>query len=65
MREVERFAAAGVLEMNLVSQDTIAYGRDLADGDARAARRAPHRGRARHALGAPLLSLPGDDSTPS
>jgi ribosomal protein S12 methylthiotransferase len=29
VREVERLAAAGVLEVNLVSQDTIAYGRDL------------------------------------
>jgi ribosomal protein S12 methylthiotransferase len=27
--EAERLAAAGVLELNLVSQDTIAYGRDL------------------------------------
>lgn len=27
--EVERLAAAGVLEVNLVSQDTVAYGRDL------------------------------------
>jgi ribosomal protein S12 methylthiotransferase len=30
--EVERLAAAGVLEVNLVSQDTIAWGRDLGDG---------------------------------
>lgn len=29
VREVERLADAGVLEVNLVSQDTIAYGRDL------------------------------------
>jgi ribosomal protein S12 methylthiotransferase len=29
VREVERLAAAGVREVNLVSQDTIAYGRDL------------------------------------
>jgi len=32
VREVENLVAAGVLEVNLVSQDTIAYGRDLADG---------------------------------
>ncbi|HET9931422.1 MAG TPA: 30S ribosomal protein S12 methylthiotransferase RimO [Polyangiaceae bacterium] len=31
VREVEALAAAGVLEVNLVSQDTIAYGRDLSD----------------------------------
>jgi ribosomal protein S12 methylthiotransferase len=31
VREVERLVASGVLEVNLVSQDTIAYGRDLAD----------------------------------
>lgn len=31
VREVEALASAGVLEVNLVSQDTIAYGRDLAD----------------------------------
>ncbi len=30
--EVRRLADAGVLEVNLVSQDTVAYGRDLADG---------------------------------
>ncbi len=30
--EVEGLVAAGVLEVNLVSQDTVAYGRDLADG---------------------------------
>lgn len=29
--EVERLVAAGVLEVNLISQDTIAYGRDLSD----------------------------------
>ncbi len=29
VREVERLAAAGVLEINLVSQDTVSYGRDL------------------------------------
>jgi len=29
VREVERLVAAGVLEVNLVSQDTVAYGRDL------------------------------------
>ncbi|HTM43996.1 MAG TPA: 30S ribosomal protein S12 methylthiotransferase RimO [Polyangiaceae bacterium] len=33
VREVEALAAAGVLEINLVSQDTIAYGRDLDLGD--------------------------------
>ncbi len=32
VREVEGLVAAGVAEVNLVSQDTIAYGRDLADG---------------------------------
>jgi len=29
VREVERLASAGVREVNLISQDTIAYGRDL------------------------------------
>lgn len=32
VREVERLVAAGVREVNLVSQDTIAYGRDLDAG---------------------------------
>lgn len=32
VREVEQLVAQGVLEVNLVSQDTIAYGRDLKDG---------------------------------
>ncbi len=31
VREVEDLAARGILEVNLVSQDTIAYGRDLDD----------------------------------
>ncbi len=31
-REVESLCAAGVLEINLISQDTIAYGRDRTDG---------------------------------
>jgi len=31
VREVEQLAAAGVLEVNLVSQDTVSYGRDLDD----------------------------------
>ncbi len=31
VREVERLAAAGVKEVNLVSQDTVAYGRDRSD----------------------------------
>ncbi len=31
VREVEQLASAGVLEVNLVSQDTIAYGRDRED----------------------------------
>lgn len=31
--EVERLAEAGVLEVNLVSQDTVAYGRDLDGGE--------------------------------
>ncbi len=30
--EVERLAAAGVVEVNLLSQDSVAYGRDLKDG---------------------------------
>jgi ribosomal protein S12 methylthiotransferase len=30
VREVSRLASAGVLEINLVAQDTVAYGRDLA-----------------------------------
>jgi ribosomal protein S12 methylthiotransferase len=29
VREAERLAASGVVELNLVSQDTVAYGRDL------------------------------------
>ncbi len=29
VREAERLAASGVVELNLISQDTIAYGRDL------------------------------------
>ncbi|RLB37521.1 MAG: 30S ribosomal protein S12 methylthiotransferase RimO, partial [Deltaproteobacteria bacterium] len=29
VREAEQLAAAGVVELNLISQDTIAYGRDL------------------------------------
>lgn len=32
VREVEQLAAAGVLEVNLVSQDTVSYGRDLKRG---------------------------------
>ncbi|MBI4699758.1 MAG: 30S ribosomal protein S12 methylthiotransferase RimO [Deltaproteobacteria bacterium] len=32
VREVERLAAQGVKEVNLVSQDTVAYGRDLPAG---------------------------------
>lgn len=32
VREVERLVSMGVLEINLISQDTIAYGRDLGDG---------------------------------
>ena len=32
VREVEQLVLQGVLEINLVSQDTIAYGRDLGDG---------------------------------
>jgi ribosomal protein S12 methylthiotransferase len=31
VREVERLAAGGTIEVNLISQDTIAYGRDLPD----------------------------------
>ncbi|HEY6079518.1 MAG TPA: 30S ribosomal protein S12 methylthiotransferase RimO [Polyangiaceae bacterium] len=31
VREVEELAARGVLEVNLVSQDTVAYGRDLSE----------------------------------
>jgi ribosomal protein S12 methylthiotransferase len=33
VREAEQLAARGILEVNLISQDTIAYGRDLAKGD--------------------------------
>ena len=33
LREVEGLVAAGVVEVNLVSQDTIAYGRDLTPRD--------------------------------
>jgi ribosomal protein S12 methylthiotransferase len=32
LREIERLADAGVVEVNLVSQDTVAFGRDRADG---------------------------------
>lgn len=35
VREVEQLAAAGVREINLISQDTIAYGRDLSGDGAR------------------------------
>ena len=31
VREAERLAAAGVVELNLISQDTVAYGRDLSE----------------------------------
>jgi ribosomal protein S12 methylthiotransferase len=31
VREAEQLASAGVVELNLISQDTIAYGRDLAE----------------------------------
>lgn len=37
VREVEALVAAGVVEVNLVSQDTVAYGRDLGDGTGLAA----------------------------
>jgi ribosomal protein S12 methylthiotransferase len=37
VREAERLAAAGVVELNLISQDTIAYGRDLAERESLAA----------------------------
>jgi ribosomal protein S12 methylthiotransferase len=33
VREVEGLAAQGIVEVNLVSQDTVAYGRDLQDKD--------------------------------
>jgi len=33
VREAEQLAAQGVVELNLISQDTIAYGRDLAKHD--------------------------------
>ncbi len=33
VREAEQLAAQGVLELNLVSQDTVAYGRDLAPAE--------------------------------
>src|SRR5690606_6870450 len=35
--EVKALVDAGVVEVNLVSQDTVAYGRDLADGTGLAA----------------------------
>ncbi len=35
VREVEQLVAQGVVEANLISQDTIAYGRDLARGGAK------------------------------
>ncbi len=37
VREAEQLAAQGVLELNLVSQDTVAYGRDLAPAETLAA----------------------------
>jgi ribosomal protein S12 methylthiotransferase len=43
VREAERLVAGGAIELNLVSQDTVAYGRDLArDGTSPAS---PERGR--------------------
>ena len=36
VREVEQLASQGILEVNLISQDTIAYGRDLAKSPERA-----------------------------
>jgi ribosomal protein S12 methylthiotransferase len=33
VREVEALAAGGAFEINLISQDTVAYGRDLAPGE--------------------------------
>jgi len=33
VREAEQLAAQGVVELNLISQDTVAYGRDLARSD--------------------------------
>jgi ribosomal protein S12 methylthiotransferase len=37
VREAERLVAGGAIELNLVSQDTVAYGRDLPRGAERAA----------------------------
>jgi ribosomal protein S12 methylthiotransferase len=37
VREAEQLAAVGVVELNLISQDTIAYGRDLAERESLAA----------------------------
>jgi ribosomal protein S12 methylthiotransferase len=34
VEEAQRLCAAGVLELNLISQDTVAYGRDLGDATA-------------------------------
>ncbi|MCC6523932.1 MAG: 30S ribosomal protein S12 methylthiotransferase RimO [Polyangiaceae bacterium] len=41
VREVEELTARGVREVNLVSQDTVAYGRDLPGGASAEARLAP------------------------
>jgi ribosomal protein S12 methylthiotransferase len=39
VREVEQLAAGGVKELNLISQDTVAYGRDIAAGSRGASER--------------------------
>jgi ribosomal protein S12 methylthiotransferase len=47
VREAEQLAAQGVVELNLISQDTIGYGRDLARSAAPGAgadKRTPHQG---------------------
>ncbi len=60
--EAERLVAGGAIELNLVSQDTVAWGRDLPKSGRRLARRpgAPGGRREGRALGARLLPLPGD-----
>ena len=59
VEEATRLVAAGVLELNLVSQDTIAYGRDLGDDAAARRRREARRGRRRDPLGPGVLPVSG------
>ena len=75
-REAERLVAAGAVELNLISQDTIAYGRDLTRADASRRRgsrreparraRAPRRRRERASAGcASSTSIPRRSTTRS